>query len=190
MSSDLPFYETLYGIYVNHWKWTYGSGEFVDAHYMLTKEYLNEGCLTTDYTSISAGTNTFKFLYPYWIKKKYYIEGEVEGHFSIAANTDDGTIETYELKVMKVDDLGNTSQIGTTGVITLNYTLTWDAGLSVGDELVVPFFIDITPEIEMLDRERIYVEIIIVSTAGNLILYHSNDATWQDIKISIPFRGI
>jgi hypothetical protein len=193
MADDLPYYETLFGMYLTHWKWSYGSGEFVDTHYILTKEYQNEGCETVDYTTCSTpnpGTNTFKFLYPHWIKKHYYIEGVVEGHISFSTVGLDDTIISYELKLMKVDDLGNIGEIGTTGTVTINKLLTWNGTLNVGDEIVLPFYITISPEEEMLDKERLYVEIIVIVSAGYIVLYHSNDATWEDLKISIPFRGL
>jgi hypothetical protein len=129
-------------------------------------------------------------MYPHWIKKQYYVEGVVEGQFCVSCNAASDTIETYTIRLMRVDDANTTSVIGTTGIKTLNYALTWDGSLSVGDELVVPFFIEITPEQKMLDKERMYIEITIVSTSHHTILYHSNDATWQDIKIAIPLRGL
>jgi hypothetical protein len=190
MSGDLPYYETLFGLYLNHWAFNYGNGEFVDEHYILTKEYLNEGCLTTDYSALSSGTNTFKFLYPHWVKKHYYIEGVIEGQFCVSVLDDDDELVTYRVRLMKVDILGNITQIGSTGYVALNYVLTWDAGIDVGDEIVVPYYIDITPEVEMLDDERLYMEINIEAADDYLILYHSNDATWEDCKISIPFRGL
>jgi hypothetical protein len=190
MSADMPYYETLFGIYLNHWGWTYGSGEFVDSLYTLTKEYQNEGCLTTDFTACSSGSNTIRFLYPHWIKKKYYIEGVVEGHFTVSCDGDDDELVEYQIRLMKVDDLGNISEISSTGYKLLNYALNWDAGLGVGDEIVIPFYITISPEVEMLDKERIYVEITVNADDDYLVLYHSNDATWEDFKISIPFRGL
>ena len=191
MSSDLPMYETLYGIYVSHIKWSYGAGVFSDTQYMLTKEYLNEGCLTSDYSLMVAGiANTFRFLYPHWIKKQYYIEGVVEGHISLACLNGSDEVIDFEVKLCKVDSLGNITELGTTGTQTINHELSWDAGLGVGDEIVIPFSFEITPEVKMLDGDRIFIELVITPDDDYLILYHSNDATWEDVKMVIPFRGI
>jgi hypothetical protein len=190
MSNDLPYYEKMYGIYIDDWEWSYGS--FIGIHHTLTKEYINEGCSTGDWTVLDdpTFTNTVYFLYPHWIKKQYYIEGVVEGHFTLSCLNDDETIVSYEIKLMTMNSLSTATQIGTTGSITVTKTLTWDAVLGVGDEIVFPFFIDISTEKKVLDGERIYVEITIVTTDVNGILYHSNDATWEDFMINIPLRGL
>jgi len=191
MSSDLPYYETLYGVYLQDLTYSYGAGQFVDTNYILTKDYYDEGDMTTDYTTLAAGSNTIKFLYPHWIKKQYYIEGVIEGQFTLSCLNDYDTLISYEVKVMKVDDTGFTDQIGTTGVkIPSNLSFTWYSNYNVGTEIVYPFSIEVSPEKKMLDKERIYVEITIVATSDFLIFYHTNDATWQDLKIAIPFRGL
>lgn len=191
MADDLPYYETMYGIKLDDWTWSYG-GYFVDTHYMLTKEYISEGCFTQDYTGISVGTHTVEFLYPHWIKKQYYVEGVIEGYItlSIVSGTS-GTVVDYTVRLMKVDDLGITTEIGTTGQITpINQVLNYDSTYDVGDEIVYPFFITVSPEKKVQDRERLYVEVTVTVEDGNLVLYHSNDATWEDLKINIPFRGL
>jgi hypothetical protein len=190
MADDLPYYETLFGIYTDDWTWSYG-GLFYAVKYILTKEYLNEGCYTVDYTSLVTGTNTILFLYPHWIKKQCYIEGVIEGQLTLACDTDDATLTSYTVRLMKIDDVGVTEEIGTTGVITpTNVTLVWDVGTTTGEEIVYPFYITVSPEKKLLDKERIYVEVTIVAADNNLILYHSNDSTWEDFRIAIPFRGL
>jgi len=190
MSNDLPYYETMFGILVQDWEWSY-STHFICVKYMLTKDYLNFGCGTTDYTSLGAGTTTIEFLYPHWIKKQYYIEGVIEGQISLSCDGNNDFLISYTVRLMKVNASGVTSLIGSTGVITpTNTTFIWDALLNVGTEYVYPFYITVSPEVKVLDAERLYVEITIVANGNNLILYHSNDSTWEDLKISIPFRGL
>jgi hypothetical protein len=191
MSSELPYYETLYGVRINDWGWDYGSGVFSNEHNTLTKDYLNEGCSTEDWTQVaSSGSSSFVFLYPHWIKKQYYIEGVIEGHFSLSCNGGDDQLNEYRVRLMKVDDIGNISEIASTGYKPLVVVFTWDAVLSVGTERVVPFYITVSPEAKMLDKERLYLELIINTDDNHMILYHSNDSTWEDLKISIPFRGL
>lgn len=194
MSSELPYYETMFGIVLEDWSWTYGNGFFTNIHYMLTKDYLNEACYTTDYTTLSNGSNVIMFLYPHWIKKQYYIEGVVEGQFTISIISGlQGTVTSYKIRLMKVDDLGTIDEIGSTGtIVPVNNFYAYDPGLGVGDEGVYQFYMTVSPEKKVLDKERLYVEITLVvdGTLGVMCLYHSNDSTWEDFKISIPFRGL
>lgn len=191
MADDTPYYEDMFGIVLDDWNWTYGSGVFTATHYILVKEYLSEGCMSQDSTSLATGTNVITFLYPHWIKKQYYIEGVVEGQLTLTCDGDDSVLTSYTVRLMKIDDEGVITQIGTTGiVIPTNVNFTWDAGTSTGTEIVYPFFMTVSPEKKVLDKERLYVEITIVVADDNLILYHTNDSTWQDFKISIPFRGL
>jgi len=192
MSNDLPYYETFYGIYIGHWMWSYGgAGGIVDSHYTLVKEYINDGCYTEDLTACSSGSSTFVLFYPHFIKKQFYIQGVAEGQFTVACMGDNETFNTYMVRLMKIDSTGNTTEIGTTGYIDMaSYALNWDSTLNVGDELVVPFYITISNEVPMYDLERLYLEITVNATDVYMVLYHSNNQTWEDIKISIPFRGI
>jgi hypothetical protein len=191
MSDDLPYYETMYGIYTVDWKWSYGLGLFTNTHYSLTKEYINEGCNTVDHTHLASGSNTLLFLYPHWIKKQYYIEGVVEGQFTLSCDTANSVLTSYRVRLMKVNSLGVTDWLGDTNVITpTTVNFTWDGTLGVGDEWVYPYYMNIDVEKKVLDDERLYVELTIVVADTKMILYHSNDATWEDFKISIPFRGL
>jgi hypothetical protein len=45
-------------------------------------------------------------------------------------------------------------------------------------------------EKKVTDKERLYVELTLVTATDTLLLYHSNDSTWEDFKIMIPFRGL
>jgi len=191
MADDLPSYETMYGIYITDWNWTYGGGFFNGVHYTLTKEYLSEGCITEDYTQLDTGTNVIYFLYPHWIKKVYFVEGVVEGQFTVSCTDSNATLTSYKIRLMKIDNDGNTEEIGTTDtIVPSSRTFSWDATYDVGDEIVYPFYITVSPEVKVEDEERLYVELTIISVNDSLILYHSNDATWEDFKISIPFRGL
>ena len=79
------------------------------------------------------------------------------------------------------------SELATTGWVTVNDTLAWDSGLSVGDEIVYPFWIDIWEEQKITDNERLYLQVE-VNCDNNCVLMHANDATWKDVWIAIPFR--
>lgn len=77
--------------------------------------------------------------------------------------------------------------LATTGAITVNDTLGWDAVYSVGEEMVYPFWIDVSQEKKLGEFDRIFLKIK-VTCDSCAHLMHSNDATWEDVKIDIPFR--
>jgi hypothetical protein len=188
---DLPFYETLYGMKVQDWFWSYGSGIFFESHYVMKKEYVNEGCITDDYTTLTSGENNIRLIYPYWIKRKYYIEGIAYGQITLSCYGDDSDLVSYKINLKKVDSDGKVTPLGTTDTVTpVNTIFTWDGGLSVGTEIVYYYEIDVSPEKEILNDDRLFIEIVIVTSNEYMILYHSNDATWEDLKINIPFRGL
>ncbi len=191
MADDLPYYETFYGIYVDDWEWNYG-GYFTDHKYILTKEYLNEGCETSDYTQFdSTGNNTVRFFYPHWIKRKYYVEGTAIGQFTLSCTENDAEISDYTVSIYKLSDTGIVTPLGTTGIIyPLNVDFDYDFLIEVCTERVYPFEIEISPEKEMLSGDRLFIELIINVKTAPIWLYHSNDATWEDFKIQIPFRGL
>ena len=180
---DLRYYETFYGIYTNDWEITFGS--FTDSPNLLVKEYISDACDTTDY---SIATDTAKFIYPHHIKKIFFIEGVIEGHITVASSSATSTVTDYKVTVGKVhEDTSVETDLFTTGWITVNTTLTWDSTYSIGEEIVYPFWIDAWDYAEISDKERIYVKIE-VNGDNNCVLWHRNDATWEDLKITIPLR--
>ena len=191
MADDLPFYETFFGIKVQDWSWDYGDGYFTNHQYILTKEYFNEGCMTDDYSELTVtGENVFEFFYPHYIKRQYYIEGTAIGQFTLSC-LDDSEVSDYTVEIFKIDKTGLITQIGSTGIIIpTNVDFTWNSEVSACDEIVYPFEIEVTPEKEMLENDRLFVRLTIHTSDSNSILYHSNDSTWEDFKIQIPFRGL
>lgn len=179
---DQRYYETFYGIHVDDWSWNFGT--FTDHHKVLTKEYLNEGCACTE---TSEATDTNEFLYPHHIKKKYFIEGVISGHITLAASSATVTVTSFKVTVGKVNQETGKEELFTTGWITVNTTLTWNATYSVGDERVYPFWIDAWDYEELSEYDRIYVKVE-TNADDDTVLWHSNDATWEDIKITIPLR--
>ena len=183
MASDTRYYETFYGIYVDDWEESFG-GYFTNHHKLLVKEYLSDGCSTTD---DSAATNVQEFLYPQHIAKTYFIEGVIKGHITLAASLATATITKYRVDIYKVHATsGATSQLFTTNWVTVNDTLEWDNTYNIGEEMVYPFWIDAWEYEELSEEERIFVRIE-VDCDNDTVIWHSNDSTWEDIKIEIPF---
>jgi hypothetical protein len=181
-ADDMRYYETFYGIHTDDWVETFGV--FADHHKLLVKEYINEGCSATE-TSTASDTN--KFLYPQHIKKTYFIEGVIQGHITVAASTCTGTMTSYRVTVCKMNENTDDDELFTTGWVTVNDTLAWDAAYSIGDEMVYPFWIDAWNAKKLDEHERIYIKVE-TNSDNCCVLWHSNDSTWEDLKITIPFR--
>jgi len=186
MAGDsMRYYETFYGVHIDDWEENFGGyfGATVTGHKLLVKEYISDGCSTT--TSSSA-TDVIEFLYPQHIAKTYFIEGVISGHITLAAFKSTTSITSYEVSVYKIHEIsGDRTLLFRTGQIVVNDTLTWDAVYLVGDEMVYPFWIDAWEYKELNELERIYLKIEVVSD-NNAVVWHSNDSTWEDIKITIP----
>lgn len=181
-NDDMRLYETFYAIHVDDWKINFGT--FSDHNKILTKEYISVGCSTTDY---SAASNVNEFIYPHHIKKKYFIEGVISGQITLAALSDDSTVTSYKVSIWKIHENNQKDELFTTGWIVVNDTLTWDAAYSIGEEMVYPFWIDAWEKEELSEKEKIFLKVE-VNANNNTVLWHSNNATWEDIKIEIPFK--
>ena len=195
MTSDMRYYETFFGIHTDDWSIDFGS--FSSHKKLLVKEYISDGCSCA--TSSSVTLTNLKFIYPQHIKKTYFIEGEITGHVTFIASTATAYLCAYRVTVCKMHEDTTDTELFTTGWVTVDKTLTWNSTYGVGDEIVLPFWIDAW-EYEKLDEyERIYVKVestcsdnvscltCIQSACTNIVLAHDNNATWQDLKITIPF---
>lgn len=179
---DMRFYEIFYAIHVDDWKINFGT--FSDHTKILTKDYISVGCSTTDYSSAS---NTNEFIYPHHIKKKYFIEGVISGQITLAAQSDDSTVTSYRVTVCKIHENNQIVELFTTGWVVVDDTLSWDGEYGIGDEMVYPFWIDAWVKAELSEKERIFLRVE-VKCNNYTVLWHSNNATWEDVKIEIPFR--
>jgi hypothetical protein len=194
MASDMRYYETFYGVHIDDWQETFAT--FSDHHKLLVKEYINEGCSTT---TSSCATLTYKFLYPHHIKKTYFVEGVIEGHITFACSSATAYICAYRATLCKVHENNNEEELFTSGWVTVDDTLYWDSGYSIGDEIVYPFWIDAWNKAKIDENERLYLKVestctdntnfgnCAASNCTNIVLWHSNDSTWEDIKIVVPF---
>lgn len=182
----------FYGVELSDWDETFGT--FSATHHFMLREYVSEAASSTD---SSPASDTNMFLYPFDIERVYYIEGLAEGHITIAASGCTATITDYRVTICKTFEGASQAdvEIATTGTITVNDSIAWDVANSIGDEIVYPFFIHISPEAQCSEGERLYLKVeCTCSDKGCAILMHSNDASWQDLFIDIPLhlpiRGI
>jgi hypothetical protein len=193
----MRMYETFYGIHTDDW--TVDFGTFSNHHKILVKEYISDGASCT--TSSSA-TNTHKFIFPHHIKKTYFIEGEISGQVTFAASSATSYLCAYRVSVCKMNEDTTDTELFTTGWKSVNKTLYWNSTYKVGDEIVLPFWIDAWNEAKLDEKDRIYVKVestctdsaafasCAASSCTNIALLHGNDATWEDLKIEIPFLGV
>jgi len=195
VSDDTRFYMTFFGIHLNSWAVNFGL--FSNHHKILSEEYVSDGCDSTD---TSSATLTHKFLYLEHIKKIYFIEGTITGHVTFGASSATVRLCKYRVSVCKVHQNNDETELYSTNWVTVNDVLTWDNTYGIGQERVYPFRIDAWEYTELNEFERIYVKVESTCTddasfrtckaseCGNLALWHSNDATWQDVMIELPFR--
>ena len=184
------YHVTFYGVHVNDWSVTFGS--FSNHHKLLLDEhYLSDGCSCA---TSSEATHTHKFLFPHHIRKTYFIEGIAEGQITVAASSATATMYAYRVSICKVHEDTTETELFTTGWRVVNLTLNWDSTYNIGEELVLPFWIDCTEKAKLSENERIYVKIetdtstCTQSSCSNMRLLHDNSAEWEDFKIDIPFR--
>jgi len=195
MAEDMRYYETFYGIHTDDWMVNFGS--FANHHKLLIKEYINDGCYTTANSTASSG---YKFLYPHHIAKTYFIEGVIEGQVTFGSSEATARICSYKVNVCKVHEDTTETILYSTGWVQVNATLAWDSTYGIGEERVFPFWIDAWNYSELSEKERIYIQVqstctdndnfvnCSASSCTNSVLWHSNDATWEDIKITIPLK--
>jgi len=174
----------FYGFYTDDWWETFGT--FSNDHHLLHRNYISDGCSTLDSSEASI---THNFLYPDHIKKTYFIEGTITGNIVLAASGCTSTVTDFRVTVCKTYEGAALpdEELASTGWITVTDTLAWDAGLSIGDEMVYWFSIDVWEEQRITEKERLYLKIE-VNCNSCTHLMHTNDSEWEDVWIDIPFR--
>lgn len=194
-TSDMRQYQTFYGIKTEDWGVNFAT--FSNHQYILVDEYISSACSCPDYSTASA---TYKFLYPQHIKKQYYIEGVISGHVTFGASQATSFLCQYRVTLGKVNENTNAEQeLYTTGWKSVARELKWNATYTVGDEIVLPFWIDAYEKEELGEFDRLYIQVestcsdnlscatSAASTCTALVLWHGNNPTFEDLKIIIPF---
>jgi len=180
---DQRYYEDLYGFYTVDWWINFGL--LSNHHFLLERDYIDSGCDTLDY---STATVIHKFIYPHYTKKVYFVEGVIVGQITLASSGATSTVTSYRATLCKMGSDNSDEELVTTGWVTTNLSLAWNAGLGIGDEIVLPFWIDCWEEKQIVDEERLYFKIEVICD-NHCVLYHANGGSTVDLKISIPIRG-
>lgn len=179
----------LYGIHYSDWEINFGS--FTNHSKILVENYISDACSTLDF---SEATDIHKFIYPHHIRKIYFIEGIAEGQITFAASGATSTLYGYRATICKVHEDGTENELFSTGWIVVDDTFAWDAVYEVGEEIVYHFWIDCWEKAKLTEYERIYLKIetdtstCTDSSCSDCVLWHSNDATYEDVKIDIPLK--
>jgi hypothetical protein len=185
-ADDKREYRTFYGFYTTHWFENFGT--FANHHYLLVNEYESEGTISVDSSEASI---THDFLYPSHIKKKYFIEGRVEGHITLASSECTAHATDYTVEIWKMNENNIPTFLATTGARTIDWTFDWDAGHGVPDpdngDVVFPYKIDVSQEKEIGENDRLFVRVKVTCDRCTHLM-HSNDSSWEDLKLDIPFK--
>ena len=184
--SNMRNYRTYYGIHINDYNVSFG-GHFTDHAKLLMEEYISDGCSTEE---TSTATQDIEFLIPFHLAKTYFIEGTISGQITLASSSATATVTKYKVSVLKIHETsGLQTSLYDTGWVTVSDTLAWDGTYSIGEEMVYPFWIDAYDKSTITENERIFIKIE-VDADVNTVFYHSNDSTWEDFKIEIPYMGL
>jgi len=181
MSDDMRDYYKFYGVYTNDWLTTWGGDTF---NHHLVKDWISEYCSTVTYTAWSAAGA--KFIYPHNIKKKYYLEGVVEGEITFG-NYVKSYVSDYRVNIIKINTDTTETVLATTGVINVNDMITKD------DAIVYHFWIDCfnAKEISEYDRIGVFIEWDIIGHSSvTARLLNGNRETgyaYDDVWVDIPF---
>ena len=185
ISQDERAYYTFYGIEIDDWGMNFPG--FSNYHNLLVKEYISEDASTTSSTAWTAAG--VKFIYPQHIKKKFYMEGVIEGHITFTSDPygDGGAsqLSDYRVSIIKVNTATDEDVIAHTSVVSVI------DDFDAHDYKVYPFWIDVwsnTIEIGSDDRIGIKVEWNVNNTSSSTVyLSHENWQQGEDIKITLPF---
>jgi len=177
---------TFYGICTYNWGETYGT--FSGTSYILVRDYISDGCSFCT-SSTSGSTYTIKFLYPSYIKKDFWVEGTAQGHITFSATGRASSVTNYRVSICKINSDMTDEELFATGTKSI-HSIDCVTGyrLALNDEIVLPFWINCTPEKRLGENDRIYMKVESTATNRNLKLCHDNSSTWEDFKIEIPFR--
>lgn len=179
---DMRQHLVLYGFDYNDWTTKFGS--FASHHKLLDEQYISDAASTVE-TSPASDTNMF--LFPFHIKKKYFIEGTITGHITVASSTATSTVTSYRVSLCRMNEDTTDEELFSTGWVTVDDTLAWDSTYSVGEEAVYEFWMAAWDYATLGEFDRLYLKVE-ADCDNNAVLWHSNDSTYNDIYIDIPLR--
>ncbi len=178
----MRYHLELYGIDYDDWSIDFGG--FANKTKVMMENYISDATATTE---TSAASDTNKFIFPFHIKKKYFIEGTITGQITLASTTATSHVTSYRVTICKMNQDTSDDDLFTTGWVTVDDDLAWDSTYSIGEERVYTFWIDAWEYETLGEYDRIYVKVE-ADCEDTVVLYHSNDSTYNDLYVDIPLR--
>lgn len=176
--SDLRDYIKFYGIWLDDWTTLWG-GDTYSRHLLRTWTVNAESEPSSVW--VQGGYN---FLYPHHIKKKYFLEGVVEGEITFGA-TAHSHVSNYKVTIYKQNvDTTKTDLVSTNVITVANHAIAALGATSFH------FWIDAYNAKELTEYDRLGVRVEwnlngIGTTTANL--YHDYDATYgYDLWVDVP----
>jgi hypothetical protein len=183
MTLDTRYILTVYGIYTDDWNTDWGG--LSDHKYHLVRDYVSDAASCTS-TSVW-NSDGVKFIYPFRIKQKYFIEGVIDGQITFVTSVISSQLSDYVIQLIKLHEDTTETVLATTGTISVNDSLPSIA--EVDTEIVYPFWIDVTDAKAMGENERIVVKVLWDTANSSTVtadISHWNWPSTEDIKINIP----
>lgn len=182
--AELRHYRTFYGVKPSDVSFTWGGttyNTFLVDNYMDDEIQSEPSSKIYSYVSLTGCT----FLYPHRIQRNYFIEGVMSGHIHVfndgTANLGEKDVTQYDIELVKIDEGGTyTSLSSFTQVMTSG-----ERGVATQDYKCFPYFLDITDRKEIGQNERIAIVCKVACASAALYLYHDNDRSNEDFKISL-----
>jgi hypothetical protein len=178
--SDMREYYKFYAIYEDDWITTIAGNTF---YRHLVKDYISATCMSTvSSTWVSGGR---EFIYPYNIKKKFSLEGVVEGEVLFEAGTI-SQCSDYRVTVFKINADTTKTDLATTGVIEILSGHTYPAN----DGNSYHFRIDVTEHKDLTEDDRFGMRVewdVSGHSTTTAKLQHYNGATVPETWIDLPF---
>ena len=170
-------YQTYYGIHLDHHEEIWAGNNY---NKILVKEYLNADVSTSDSTDATSIT----FLLPQMYMYKYYLDGVTRGWFTIynQSTTDDATLDSYTVTLLKTEDVPNAEV--TLGSKTMS--LSSNNSIPTTSFLKIPVFITLDKQVVEAGN-KLLLKLEISTTGGDVVFYHANDSSNEDVKIKIPY---
>ncbi len=168
--------ETLYGLHLNSYNEIWAGTAY---NKVLLEDYPSSSCTSTT-TSASGSYHTF--IYPKTYKHKFYLDGDVEGQYTIYNGG--GVSRTHvkgELELLKIDITGTE-----TSLASFDNTVNHSVAASTFVKFLFNFKIN-HQVIKPFEKIAFKIKVSETPVTGDIVLSHYNDNTEEDLKIKIPF---
>jgi hypothetical protein len=179
--SDMRDYIKFYGIYLDDWTSDWG-GQTFNRH--LLREWVSSATVYSTASSVWVNGG-YSFIYPHHIKKKYLLEGVVEGEVTFG-KVAHSHVSNYRVTIFKLNNDANLTDLVTTGIRTVVHH-----SVPANDVARFHFWIDAwnAKEIGEYDRLGLKVEwnVGITSTTTSYLYHDYLDGWGYDLWIDVPF---